>query len=232
MRFYDSCVDTSDGTRVPTHCLYPSFEVVNVFVVKHGDGYIIHDGGGAAGCAWAHGRDEDYTARFLKAAALRFACEVQGKVITANVETSDWLQSAIVSVANAASDAASAAVGKSMQSTKEKLATQIQRILERSPRHIQLDQGVEIQGKSGKTHTFDLAIRLPKKIVLIDTVVPHPASIAAKYVAFSDTGRTEAREKFAVYDRELERSDKVLLGNVADLVHFSKVKSSHGEVFL
>ena len=41
------CEETPEGARVATHCLYPSFESVRVFVARLSDGFNVHDGSGA-----------------------------------------------------------------------------------------------------------------------------------------------------------------------------------------
>ncbi len=38
-----TCEQTPSGMRVETHCLYPSFDPVDVFVVRHGEGFIVTD---------------------------------------------------------------------------------------------------------------------------------------------------------------------------------------------
>ena len=39
--------DTDEGVRLETHCLYPSFDPVIIYVAKVGDGYKVSDGAGA-----------------------------------------------------------------------------------------------------------------------------------------------------------------------------------------
>ena len=48
------CVETESGSRFTTHCLYPSFETVSVYVVRFGDGFNVHDDGGAVRSIWDH----------------------------------------------------------------------------------------------------------------------------------------------------------------------------------
>ena len=56
-RAYESCVETEKGSRVVTHCLYPSFEPVTVYVRKGSNSYRVHDDAGALRSIWDHGRD-------------------------------------------------------------------------------------------------------------------------------------------------------------------------------
>lgn len=84
----------------------------------------------------------------------------------------------------------------------------------------------EVIGRSGKRYSFDFAIRRRKESwLLIEGVSPHPSSIAAKYVAFSDTrSEGDALEgRYAAYDRPLEDADAALMQQVAALIPFAHV---------
>lgn len=227
---FDVCEDTNDGARVPTHCLYPSFELVHAYVVKRGDGYVVHDGGEAASCAWAHGRDEPTVAKALKASAHQYGCKLLGARLEVEVIDARWLASAILSVSNAASSAASAAVGKSAQSTQAKLAIRLEEVLRAAPWKPRFKREFSVSGTSGKVHTFDFGVHTNGSLALVDIVVPHHASVSAKYVAFADTERSKEITKFAVFERELDRSDKVLLSTVADLIPYRQFEETHGEI--
>jgi hypothetical protein len=94
-------VETDDGARVTTHCLYPSFEPVTVFVVRMGELYRVHDGGGAERAAWTHGRDEHLIGRMLARHAARYQLKVVDGVLLADAQSLEWLHSAVLAVANA-----------------------------------------------------------------------------------------------------------------------------------
>lgn len=74
-----------------TRCLHPSFEPVHVYIVGHGEGFIVHDDGGAAGTAWDHGVDRADMRKFLDVAADAFDCDVSDNQIRADVVSKDWL---------------------------------------------------------------------------------------------------------------------------------------------
>src|ERR1700676_1003793 len=84
-----ACEQTPEGARIATHCLYPSFENVRVFVGKSGDGFTVHDGAGAYNTSWLHGRDDDLIGKSLSQAADRFQLIVAGKALVARVNTID-----------------------------------------------------------------------------------------------------------------------------------------------
>src|SRR5579864_8891867 len=95
MADFAACEQTPEGARVATHCLYPSFETVRVFVAKVGDGFTVHDGAGAFNTAWLHGRDGELIGKSLSQAAERFHLIVAGKALVARANSLDWLTSAI-----------------------------------------------------------------------------------------------------------------------------------------
>jgi hypothetical protein len=213
-----ACEQTEEGARIATHCLYPSFEAVRVFVAKVGDGYSVHDGSGAFNIAWLHARDEAMILTSLREACSRFHLTLLDKAIVAKVASIDWLTSAILSVANASSLAAHDAVAKIVAAAEEALIDRIEHDLARSFGPKSYEKNVDIRGMSGGIRHFDfvMARRSPVPL-LINGVSPHRNSIAAKYVTFADT-EADKGHKFAVHDRELHNDDVVLLQQVASVV--------------
>lgn len=220
---YDGCVRTGEGVRISTDCLYPSFEQVAVFVVGNGTGYIVHDGGGAAQSAWAHGADTRSVTHSLSTSAQAFGCEQRESKLIVEAQSSDWLWAAIATVANASADAARGAVGRVRVSKEADLISKMKNILDNAAWGPKTARDYKQVGESGKLHTFDLAVEAGRSLALIDAVVPHPGSIAAKYLAFSDTPKRLGLFKYAIYDGEIAQEDKALLSNVADLVSFKAI---------
>lgn len=103
------------GFLISTHCLYPSFEPVSVFVLGYGDGFIVHDNAEAARLAWMYGVDDRSFKRIAYASSNDFDCKIDGVQIQCEAPSAEWLWAAIASVANASSDAARTAVGKVMK---------------------------------------------------------------------------------------------------------------------
>lgn len=226
------CESTEMGTRFSTHCLYPSFEQVSVFIVGSGDGFIVHDGGGAARAAWVHGTDKNAFARSLTSSASAFGCEVRNGQVRIEIQDKEWLWSAISSVANASSDAARAAVGRIRVTKEENLIRRTKAILDGARWKPETKLDVVHPGRSGKLHTFDLSIKHGHALALIDAVVPHPNSIAAKYLAFSDTETRPGLYKYALYESDLGQENKALLQNVADLVSFKAIAGTDGRFLI
>jgi len=225
---YSSCERTTSGTRVATHCLYPSFERVHVFVVGHGDGFIVHDGGGAVSAAWEHGVERQSMSRPLEASARAFDCEIAGDQIRANVVSKDWLWSGIASVANASSEAARAAIGKARVTKEARIIQRAQAIFDNAEWRPKTKRDYVFIGKSGKAHRYDLAVEYEGQLALIEAVVPHPTSIAAKFLAFADTERQPGVNKVALFENGLSQEDKSLIADVADLLAFKDLARTDG----
>jgi hypothetical protein len=223
MADFEACEQTPEGARIATHCLYPSFEHVRVFVAKLGDGFTVHDGAGAYNTAWLHGRDAELIGRSMNEAAERFQIFVSGKALGARAKSIDWLGSAILSVANASSLAAHDAVDRILAAQEEALVDRIGKTLTELVTSTHISKNVDVKGTSGGLRHFDFVLgRDSPRPIFINSVTPRRNSIAAKYVSFADTS-ADRRFKLAVHDRELETGDTALLQQVASVVPFASL---------
>jgi len=217
---FEVCTVTDEGSRVATHCLYPSFEPVNVFVVRFGSGFRVHDGGGAARSAWTHGRDEGLINRMLSKQAKRYQIAVNNDALVADAPSVEWLAAAILSVANASAAAAHGALERIVSSTEAVLKQKMLTVLKQTMPPATIAVGYDVAGKS-KHHQFDFAVReFDGSMLLLNAVAPHHVSVSAKYVAFSDIIHREGvrTDRWAVHDKPLEPSDVSLLLQVAEIV--------------
>jgi hypothetical protein len=222
---FNTCLETPDGSRVTTHCVYPSFDPVHVYVGRFGDGFQVHDGGGAHRVSWAHGRDEAVVAKALKRWAIRYRLTIaDNSSLHCVVQNASWLTSAILAVANASAGAANETVEHIAVATEIALKARIFDVLSEVVAKESIAREFEYRGNSGKIHSFDFAVKRKDEFHLMDAVAPHHVSIAAKYVAFADAGGHSGPEKYAVFDRELDTGDTALLQQVADLVPFAAVR--------
>jgi hypothetical protein len=229
---FSLCEETTEGARIATHCLYPSFESVRVFVARISDGFNVHDGSGAYNAAWLHGRDDPMIINSIKTVVANFRLELFGKSIIARAKSIDWLPSAIVSVANASSLAAHDAVAKITAAAEEALVDRIDRKLSGAFGPKGYDKDVEILGVSGGMRHFDFVVgRRSPAPLFINGVLPHKISIASKYVSFADT-EADKRHKFAVHDRELDNDDTLLLQQVASVVPFLSLAGGAQRLFV
>ncbi|MEP0321610.1 hypothetical protein [Bauldia litoralis] len=224
-RFHD-VVDTVDGCRVLTHCLYPSFDPVEVYVVRLGDGFRVHDGGGAERAAWTHGRTDNLIGKMMRRHATRYNLAVRDGAIVGEAPSIEWVASAILSVANASAAAAVAAVDRAVAVAEDELADAVFGVLRRRVGEQHVTREYAVSGNSGRTYHFDFGIVRPnRKLILIDTVVPHHSSISHKYVAFSDvaTDNNSGPDRWAVFDKPLSQDNASLMRQVADLVPVNRL---------
>jgi hypothetical protein len=212
------CVETEQGTRVTTHCLYPSFEPVNVFVAKMGDGFKVHDGAGAFDAAWLHGRDGRVINNAIATECARFQLLLSDNSIVGSVASIEWLPNVILSVANASSFAAHRAVARLVAAAEDALVVKIDRALTDRFGVDSFRRRVELTGNSGGKRHFDFALpALHGDAILISGVSSHMGSVSSKFVSFSDTNG-DRDHKLAVFDHELAPDEAALLGQVASVV--------------
>jgi hypothetical protein len=214
------CVETDEGAQITTHCLYPSFDPVVVFVVRYGEGYEVHDGGGAIRSAWDHGKEISAARKFLVQHSEAHQLIVKDDILTARVNGPDWLLSAILTVANTSAVVARDALESVQRSSESALKELIYSVLIKIVPQRYIAAEYPVRGSSGKMHHFDYAIRpVPDRAIVLDAVSPHHVSVAAKYVAFSDTNDNDSIiNKLAVYERQLAHDDASLLVKYAKLV--------------
>lgn len=224
-RFHD-VVETDDGCRILTHCLYPSFDPVVVYVVAIGESFRVHDRGGAERVAWLHGRDDKLITKVMNRYASRYGLTVKDGALIGDARDASWLPSAILSVANASSSVANAVVDKALAAAEDELAEAVFGVLRRRVGERNVARRFEVSGNSGRTYRFDFGIvRRDRQPILIDTVVPHHSSISHKYVAFSDVATSDSSgpERWAIFDKPLSPDDASLMRQVADLVPVTRL---------
>lgn len=225
-----ACENTDQGLRLITQCLYPSFDPVVIYVVRPhaGEGkLIVHDGGGAARSTWIHGREQQAATKAINQQAAIHHLSVVNETLRAEIDSEEWLSSAILAVANASAAAALDAAQSTQQAIENTLHDMIHRVLKSVVSEKFIGDGFNLRGRSGKEHRFDFGVREPSgSLTLIDAVAPHHVSIAAKYVAFSDTSSLNGavRGRFIVHDRPLDNENVALLGQFADVVPSNAIR--------
>src|SRR5690554_4592467 len=72
-----SCQETENGARIRTTCVFPSFEPVFVYVVRLGDGFVVHDAGETMAVILSHGQDGAAAKRIIRNECRRYdlACD-------------------------------------------------------------------------------------------------------------------------------------------------------------
>ena len=223
-----TCAKTDRGWQVATQCLYPSFEQVFVYAIGYGDGFLVHDGGGAAKSCWMHGIDKRSISAALSSASKSYDCRVSGDHLRVEIVSLDWLWSAVASVANASASAANDTVGRLKPSGEDDIIKRAKAVLDRKPwAETKLD--FPYVGSSGRTYRFDLSVKSGAELALIEAVGANPLSIASKYVALSDAEPSPGVYKWAIHSGDLSSEDKSLMSNVADLITIDSLQAADGK---
>lgn len=211
----DRCEQTEYGARMVTHCFYPSFDPVSVYVSKWGDGYRVTDGGGAVKSALLHGRDDTALTAALKKARLKFDVDSAEGMLVAEVDEA-WLRAAVLAVANASAMVAEILVEHVTHAAENTLKSQMLEELRKvvPERHIARDY--HHVGTSGNVWPIDLAVTAPR-LVLLKAIAPHRNSVTSNYVVFGDAGSKEVI-RYSVFERDLKPADAALMRQVAQLV--------------
>lgn len=223
MNLFQTCAETPSGSRVMTHCLYPSFEPVDVYIHGFGDGFRVHDRGGARREAWLHCVEEGQMTRILNAEAGKHQIGVENGALVATAQSPEWLFAAITAVANASANAAKIAIDSVSLGTEDTLVRRIEDTLFNIFPDSMVRKHYGFRGKSGKEHHFDFALRGGgDRTILINAVTSHHFSVSSRYVSFADTiiKGYESVGRFAVFDHDPDNENAALLGQVADIVPF------------
>ncbi|MEO0548400.1 MAG: hypothetical protein AAFZ91_00660 [Pseudomonadota bacterium] len=249
---------TDIGVRVPTDCTYPNFDTVHVFVQSLGQSsFIVSD----AGESWVRLSDfrdaplKSDESHFKKVARLygvdfssnqprgvfkepsklkpsqAFGDEQGPKVISAVARSADWLKSAILSVANAASSSLSGLQRENTTSGAD-FEDLIYEALYQKFYQYRVEKQVEVSGGTGKSYRYDFAIQMRDRSVFINAVSKHGASINAAYRVFADTPGIATPNKIAMFQKQLDAPDVALLQSVSTPVNFSNWQNSRDQVFV
>jgi hypothetical protein len=221
----DRCEETAHGARVVTHCLYPSFDPVEVFISKWGAGYRVTDAGGAVGAALRHGRDDQAAAAALKKAAHRHGLTLTDGVLSVEAPSADWLWAAVAGVANASAEAAKATVEAVVAAQEKAIAEQIYAALTRvvSPKLVAKEY--PLRGSSGREWRVDYAVLRERHRLYVKAVSPHYNSVVSNYATFGDAPQEAGAHRFSVYTDPLKGEDEALLRQVAELVPLRAVEA-------
>jgi hypothetical protein len=225
-----SCNETPAGTRISTSCYYPSMDRVHVYVSRHRDGYRVTDSGEAARAAVLHGRGDSAIESGLTKAGRHYAVEVRDGVLVAEFNGEDWLDAAIIAVANAAAMAAKSAIEHGPRAPAATFVDRIGQVLNRTapPQHIK--RNFKVQGNSGTEWPVEYAILASKTPLFVKALKPHRTSVALNYSTFSDLTRDGGAKCFAVFDRPVKEESAALIRRVARLVPLRALEDQAREV--
>lgn len=217
---------------VPTHCLYPSNGIVNVFVVGGERKFQVNDGGGALDEFKSGGGFTYNDIAVVRSIAKAHGLEVSesGMIHSPLVET-EQLVGTIVLVANASKEAAHALEVRIKAVPRKNFRELLASLIDAERVHgLFVDVSVHraITGASTKSHKFDYDISLVgNKRLLLDTVVPEASSINSVLAANLDVKAAELPKTYQriVYDNQdnWRSADLALLQLGAIVVPFSNL---------
>ena len=172
---------------VPTHCLYPTNHIVNVYVEAGQSQFLVHDNGEALDQLRAMGGHEPYPGALMRAAVRRDGLKVgETYRIFAPAVSVDGLEGAIALVANAARDAAIMLISRHRPMPRRPLGEELEAILNIQFPALWRKEEVLV-GESNKHYKFDYTVALRnKEKLVIEIANPDASSINAAVVANLD----------------------------------------------
>ncbi len=222
------CQETAAGACVMTHCYYPSFDRVRVFVARDRSGYRVTDSGEAAAAAVQHGRDDFAVETGLRRASEYYDVGLHDGALVAAVDSPEWLPAAILAVANAAAMAAKVANEHTSRAFVNALQDRIGDTLKRVVPAHHVTRGYAMKGHSGIEWPIDYAVLSSRRPLLIKALKPHRNSINSNYATFGDIG--DEAKCFSVYDKPVREEGQALIRQVARLVPVSGLEPQTREV--
>jgi len=223
----DSCVEGSEGNVIKTHCLYPSFSPVFVTISTWGDGFRVSDGGGASQSVVRQGLDSHALTSAFKSAKNKYHLIEKDGVLSLKIDSGDWLENAILAVANASAMAANLAYAHVEQKISKSIVPEIVKALSKFAPINQIATDYPVRGHSGKSRKFDVAV-IGSRNLLFKAVSPFTGSVNSAYVIFSDTLRdggpmASTSIGYGVFQDKLSSEDATLLNDVAVLAPLASI---------
>lgn len=220
------CQQTPDGARVLTHCLYPNFEQVAVYVQSHLDGYLVHDGGEVFDLAFLEGRSDTKLKSHLREFAALFGVDSDEHRVFGRARSPDWLPNVVMAVANASASAAGAFFASRSEQDDKEFREKTYETLKAAFAEDNVKPRVKRRGRTGKMYSFAFSVALQDRMALVDTVVPNPISISTRFTSFSAVDARALGGAFLAYNRQLDSADFALLSEVADVVPLETLVAS------
>ncbi len=208
------CVETENGVRVWTTCVYPGFDSVYVYVVKSDDGYIVHDASEALYRMEFDARNEAAASRAIQIECARYGLKFENERISCEVKTAEWIGSAVIAVANTAPAVVRISQDFEPEKPERNVLDEIYPQLASKVAKGSLLKNFECRGASGRRYKFDLAVNRRDCLTLISFVDRNVESVNSNYVAFADVPE-EGTKKIAAHRGDMAKKDIMLFQRVA-----------------
>lgn len=218
--------EREDGAiAVPTHCLYPSHAIVNVYIRGGKTGAIVSDEGGAIDELTTYNRKITNPDRLLRRFCRRTGLEAKhGKIYSPSVEPQQ-LAASVMFVANASAAAVTWGLEHLKTHRRRDIRKELESLIERTFPDASI-MTERLSGKSTRQYKFEHVVHIGDHRLVIDPVVPDANSINSHAIAHLDLRQLqdELISQRLVYDDEAEwnAADLNLLRMAAPLVPFSK----------
>ena len=226
-----TCSEKNGVVSVPTLSLYPSNCVVTVFVSGGDRRAIVSDDGGALDEIRSHGVSIDDARRFLRQFCIPSGLRFNERAIFSPELPVEAVAASVLLVANASAMAAHHAVDNAKYKTRRDIRSAVTNILLSRFGETQVRKELDISGKSSKQHRFDSIVDLGNdRKLIVDTVVPEPASINAKIASHLDIRELHSSKLIQkiIYDDEESwlSADLRFLKMAADVVPFRSLNDN------
>jgi hypothetical protein len=228
---------SGDRHLVTTQYLYPSGDLVSVFVTPGTSGtVVVTDGGGAVDVLSSHGvvikEPEKAFSPLRRYPGLKIE---NGEIRTGKIlRGSDQLASAVIEVARASAFVADHCLNEFRPRRKRNLEAEIFNELQRHVSVARIQRNHRLVGKSNRQYTFDFAVPLGKRgTLIVDAVEPESASLLAKFASHMDISRAgnHVQQRIVYDDQEEWRAEDLnLLQMAATLVPLSKFRREVREI--
>lgn len=212
------CRETAEGARVLTHCLYPNFEQVAVYVQSHLDGFLVHDGGAGFDFAFLEGRNPTNLKTHMRDFASMYGVNSDDHRIFGRALTPEWLPNVVMAVANASSTAVNALVSARADQEDREFREQAYEALRDAFTSDNVARRVKRRGRTGRLYSFAFGVLFRDQVALVDTVTPSPISVSTRFTSFSAVSARDSGGAFLTYSKPLTGADAALLSEVADVV--------------
>lgn len=212
------CHETAEGACVLTHCLYPNFEQVAVYVQSHLDGFLVHDGGVGFDFAFMEGRNPTALKTHMREFASMYGVDSDDHRIFGRALTPEWLPNVVMAVANASSTAVNALLSARVEQDDREFREQTYEALRDAFTSDNVIRRIKRRGRTGRLYSFAFGVSFRDHVAIVDTVTPSPISVSARFTSFSAVGARSLGGAFLTYNKPLAGADAALLSEVADVV--------------
>jgi len=214
--------DLDGRTVIDVPIMYPSGATAVVDISRNGDRYWVSDmGRGHVECEMSGA--ESFYGKIASRVADDFGIGFDGDAMFALWVTSARLESAIVCVANASSQASSEAV---RQAIDTKLRAQNERIFERIRTVFgeqSVARSVDITGRHASWEARNVVVFSDRRKAIFEHMTSHPNSVSSKFLMFTDIKSADLGISLNAMVRDIRNLDEKaqMIADVGNIIQMS-----------